>query len=60
MRADLKLLRHDKPLAATAAGVPAAIIGTAQGQGLTLPGIDPISLTEARAANDRFFPAWMN
>ena len=47
-------------VAATAAGVPAAIIGTAQGQGLTLPGIDPISLTEARAANDRFFPAWMN
>ena len=46
--------------AAAAAGVPAAAIGIAQGEGLTLPGIDPISLTEAREANERFFPAWMN
>ena len=46
--------------AAAAAGVPAAAIGIAQGEGLTLPGIDPICLTEAREANERFFPAWMN
>ena len=46
--------------AAAAANVPAVAIGVAQGQGLTVPGIDPISLSEARAANDRFFPAWMN
>ena len=45
--------------AAEAAGVPAQLIGTAGGDGLTLPGLPPISLGELRDANARFFPAWM-
>ena len=45
--------------AAAAAGVPAALIGVAGGNGLTLPGGVLISLTEARAAHERFFGAWM-
>ena len=46
-------------VAAAAAGVPAALIGVAGGNGLTLPGGVLISLTEARAAHERFFGAWM-
>ena len=56
------LALHDPaPLLAAAAeaGVPAAVIGTAGGDGLTLPGVNPISLSSLRAANERFFPAWM-
>ena len=45
--------------AAAAAGVPAALIGVAGGNGLTLPGGVLISLAEARAAHERFFGAWM-
>ena len=46
-------------IAAAAAGVPAALIGVAGGNGLTLPGGVLILLTEARAAHERFFGAWM-
>ena len=45
--------------AAQAASVPATLIGTAGGTGLTLPGGVLISLEEARAAHERFFGAWM-
>ena len=45
--------------AAAAAGVPAALIGTAIGDSLKLPGCDAIVLDEARAAHDRFFGTWM-
>ena len=45
--------------AAAAAGVPATVIGHAGGDGLTLPGGVSISLTDARAAHERFFRAWM-
>ena len=45
--------------AAAAAGVPAAGLGTAGGDGLTLPGGVSISLERLRAAHERFFPAWM-
>ena len=45
--------------AAAAADVPAARLGTAGGDGLTLPGGVLISLQRLRAAHERFFPAWM-
>ena len=46
--------------AAEAAGVPARLIGRAEGRELTLPGGAAISLAKLRAANDRFFPEWMS
>jgi len=45
--------------AAAVAGVPAQRLGTAGGEGLTLPGGVSISLRSMRAAHERFFPAWM-
>ena len=45
--------------AAAAAGVPAKAIGTTGGDHLKLPGAEPISLVDLRAANERFFPEWM-
>ena len=45
--------------AAAEAGVPAQRVGTAGGDGLTLPGGIAISLEQVRAAHQRFFPAWM-
>ena len=45
--------------AASAAGVPAVRLGTAGGDGLTLPGGVLISLERLRTAHERFFPAWM-
>ena len=45
--------------AAAAASIPAQLLGTSGGDGLTLPGEEPISLAELRAAHERFFPAWM-
>ena len=45
--------------AARQAGVPAMRLGTAGGDGLTLPGCAPISVETLRAAHGRFFPAWM-
>jgi phosphoribosylformylglycinamidine synthase II len=45
--------------AAAAAGVPATRLGTAGGDGLTLPGGVSISLERLRTAHERFFPAWM-
>ena len=44
---------------ATSQGVPAEVIGTAGGDHLTLPGLDPISLPTIRAAHEAFFPEWM-
>ncbi len=44
---------------AAAAGVPATRLGTAGGDGLTLPGGVSISLERLRTAHERFFPAWM-
>ncbi|MBN9510811.1 MAG: phosphoribosylformylglycinamidine synthase subunit PurL [Alphaproteobacteria bacterium] len=45
--------------AAAAAGVPARLLGTSGGAGLTLPGGETISVTELRQAHARFLPAWM-
>jgi len=45
--------------AAAAAGVPATRLGTAGGDGLTLPGGVSISFERLRTAHERFFPAWM-
>ena len=45
--------------AAQEAGVPAAVIGTTGGDHLKLPGAEPISVHDLRAANERFFPDWM-
>ncbi len=45
--------------AAAAANIPAQLLGTSGGDGLTLQGEPPISLAELRAAHERFFPAWM-
>ena len=45
--------------AARTAGIPARLLGTAAGPGLTLPGGASISLEVLRAAHERFFPAWM-
>ena len=45
--------------AAAGAGVPAIRLGTAGGDGLTLPGGVSISLERLQAAHERFFPAWM-
>jgi phosphoribosylformylglycinamidine synthase len=44
---------------AQAAGVPAAAIGKAGGDGLTLPDGVTISLATLVEAHTRFFPAWM-
>ena len=44
---------------AKSAGIPARIIGAAGGDGLTLPGLPPISLYELRHAHERFLPDWM-
>jgi phosphoribosylformylglycinamidine synthase len=54
-------VRNPGPLLAAAAGrgVPAEVIGTSGGDGLTLPGGMTISLSDLRAAHDRFFPDWM-
>ena len=46
--------------AAIAAGIPVDVIGTTGGGDLTLPGGDIISIADARAMNEKFFPAWMN
>ena len=46
--------------AARAAGVSALVIGHVSGQDLKLAGGDTISLSDIKAANDRFFPTWMN
>ncbi len=46
--------------AAAAAGVPAARLGSAGGDCLTLPGTVPISLASLAAAHARFLPAWLN
>ena len=45
--------------AAASAGVPAMRLGRSGGADLTLPGGVAISLSELRAAHERFFPAWM-
>ena len=45
--------------AAAAAGVPARRIGTTGGADLTLPGGDPISVADLRAAHESWFPAYM-
>jgi phosphoribosylformylglycinamidine synthase len=44
---------------ATAAGLPATVIGRADTGGLTLPGGVTISLAALRDAHTRFFPSWM-
>ena len=46
--------------AAIAAGVPVEAIGTTGGGDLTLPSGDTISVADARATNEKFFPDWMN
>ena len=45
---------------AEAAGIPAVRIGTSGGQDLTLPDGGTISVGKLRAANERFFPSWMD
>ena len=45
--------------AAKAAHVPARLIGHAGGPGLTLDGVEPISVGTLREAHERFFPEWM-
>jgi len=45
--------------AAAAAGVPARRIGATGGADLTLPGGDPISVADLRAAHESWFPAYM-
>ncbi len=46
--------------AAIAAGIPVEVIGTTGGRNLTLPDGDTISIADARAMNEKFFPDWMN
>ncbi len=56
----LCVLSSDEILqAAAGVGVPAMRLGTAGGDGLTLPGGVSISLETLRMAHERFFPAWM-
>ena len=43
-----------------AAGIPAVRLGTSGGQDLTLPDGGSISIAALRAANERFFPSWMD
>ncbi len=45
--------------AAKAAHVPARLIGHAGGPGLTLDGVEPISVVTLKEAHERFFPDWM-
>ena len=45
--------------AAAAAGIPARLLGTSGGEGLTLPGGDTISVSDLRDAHERFFIEWM-
>ena len=45
--------------AAKAANVPARLIGHAGGPGLTLEGVEPISVGTLREAHERFFAEWM-
>jgi len=45
---------------ARAAGVTAQRIGRTGGTALTLPGEDPISLADLRAAHEEWFPAYMS
>ncbi len=45
--------------AAGKAGVPIACIGTTGGAALTLPGGEPISLGELRAAHEGWLPRYM-
>jgi phosphoribosylformylglycinamidine synthase len=45
--------------AATDAGVPAALLGRAEGTGLTLPGVFSISVERLRQIHASWLPAYM-